>query len=66
MDTLTLEIRKTFTPTALRWLRRAGENTVSARNAAQKVLEELNDMRQLHLRGEEIAIWNMLQGDMDL
>ena len=57
-----LRDKKTFTPTALRWLRAAGENTVSARNAEQKVLEELNDMRQLHLRGEEIAIWNMLQG----
>ena len=54
--------KKTFTPTAMRWLRAPGENTANAANAERTVLRELNDMRQQHMRGEEISIWSMLQG----
>lgn len=55
--------KKMFTPTALRWLRRAGQDRAAARNAEAKVLEELTDMRTQHMRGEEIAIWKMFQGE---
>ena len=54
--------KKIFSPTTLRWLRAAGENTVNRRNAERYVLKEVRALRLQHLRGEEIAIWEMLKG----
>lgn len=54
--------KKLFKPTTLRWLRRAGENAVSRRNAEAYVLKEIQALRLQHQRGEEVAIWKMLHG----
>lgn len=55
--------KKTFEPTTLRWLRRVGELAVARGNAERMVMEEMEDLRMQHYRGEEIAIWKMFQGE---
>lgn len=55
--------KKIFNATTLRWLRAAGENEVSRANAERYVMREVETMRLRHMRGEEIATWNMFMGE---
>ena len=55
-------VKKSFSPSTLRLLRRVGANEASSAVGEARVVSETNDMRQQIMRGEEYAIWKMMQG----
>ena len=55
-------VKKKFSPTTLRFLRRVGEGLASAAAGEEKVVRETEDIRLQIRRAEEDAVWKMLQG----
>ena len=56
-------VKKRFSPTTLRLLRRIGESRATAAAGEERVVRETQVMRQEMLRAEEVAVWKMLQGN---
>ena len=55
-------VKKMFSPTTLRLLRRVGEGTASTSVGEDRVIAEMEDMRLKLDRQKEYAVWQMIQG----
>ena len=55
-------VKKQFSPSTTRLLRRVGEGLASTQAGEDKIMEEVEDMRMKMYRAQEFAIWQMIQG----